>query len=170
MDPSCFKLRCCRGDKETMEHIFWTCPCAQACCQKFICHWTGERWDLGHLQGFVQYSASRYPPALSKVVVVRIEREHPDEEHAYATAWARLWLILSSVCITSLWIQRNRVTFQRGSVTIGGSVKEFWQTGLRQLRVVAKREYRRADTKIKERVCYYVLDNDPGNQESHHLR
>ena len=131
-----------------MEHISWTCSCAQACWQKVICHWTSERWYLGHLQGFVQYSASKQPVALSKVVVDRIEREHPDEEHAYATVWARLWRILSSVCITSLWIQRNQVTFQRGSVTIEGSVKDFWQTGLRQLRV-AKREYRRVDTKIQ---------------------
>ena len=109
LDPSCSKLRCCRREKETMEHIFWTCSCAQACWQKVICHWTSERWYLGHLQGFVQYSASRQPVALSKVVVDRIEREHPDEEHAYATVWARLWRILSSVYITSLWIQRNRV-------------------------------------------------------------
>uniref|UniRef100_M4C229 RxLR effector candidate protein n=1 Tax=Hyaloperonospora arabidopsidis (strain Emoy2) TaxID=559515 RepID=M4C229_HYAAE len=49
LDPSCSKLRCCRREKETMEHIFWTCSCAQACWQKFICHWTSERWYLGHL-------------------------------------------------------------------------------------------------------------------------
>uniref|UniRef100_M4BSX4 Uncharacterized protein n=1 Tax=Hyaloperonospora arabidopsidis (strain Emoy2) TaxID=559515 RepID=M4BSX4_HYAAE len=42
---------------------------------------------------------------------------------------------------------------QRGSVTIEGSVEEFWQTGLRQIRAVANREHRRANTKFKERVC-----------------
>ena len=41
-DNSCRKLQCCRGIKETADHIFWTCPCAQACWQKLICHWTRE--------------------------------------------------------------------------------------------------------------------------------
>ena len=44
-DNSCRKLQCCHGVKETLKHICWTCPCAQACWQKLVSHWTGERWE-----------------------------------------------------------------------------------------------------------------------------
>ena len=39
---------------------------------------------------------------------------------------------------------------QEADVTITGSMHEFWESGMRQLRAVAKRECRRIDTKIQE--------------------
>ena len=149
MDNSCRKLLCCQDVKETVEHIFWSCPCAQACWQKLICHWTGERGELGRLHGFLAHCASRHAPEISRVIMNQLIRDHPDEVDAFAAVWVRLWHMLSSICLTSLWIQRNRVTFQQGEVTVGGSVAEFWDTSMRQLRAVAKREYRRADTQIQ---------------------
>ena len=126
-DDSCRKLHCCSGVKQTTDHIFWTCPCAQVCWQKLICHWTGERWGLGQLQYFLVNGASRRAPALSKVVLEQLTRHHPDEVDAYAAVWERIWHILSSsgICITSLWIQRNRGTFQEADVTIAVSVYNF---------------------------------------------
>ena len=152
-DNSCRKLHCCRGLKETADHIFWTCPCTQACWQKLICHWTRERWRLGHLQGFLAYCASRQAPGLSKVVREQRYRAYPDEDAAYADVWRRIWVILCSICISRLWLQRNRVTFQQATMTIEGSVQEFWETGMRQLRAIGKRESRRADSSINGHVC-----------------
>ena len=145
-DNSCRKLQCCQGVKETLEHICWTCPCAQACWQKLICHWTGECWELGRLESFLANCANRCAPSISTVVQAQLERCHPDEVTAYTAVWTRIWHILSSVCITRLWMQRNRVTFQQEDVTIAGSVHEFWESGMRQLRAIAKRERRRIDT------------------------
>ena len=108
LNPSCPKLRCCREKKRRWSISSGTALRA-GMLAKPICQWGGERWDLGHLHGFVLYCAGRQSPSLSKGVVDRSTRENPDEEHAYATVWARLWQILSNVCITSLWIQRNRV-------------------------------------------------------------
>ena len=119
---------------------------------------TGQRWELGHLEGFLPASASFHSPVLFSVVLERLRRYHPDELHAYATVWKRLWRILSSVCVTSFWIQRKWVAFHQAEVTAHGCVEAFWKTGMRQLQAVAKREYRRADTKIQERICYYVND------------
>ncbi|GMF66372.1 unnamed protein product [Phytophthora lilii] len=48
-----------------------------------------------------------------------------------------------------LWIQRNGATFHKREVTIAGSVQEFWKTGIRQLRALAKRECRRAETRVQ---------------------
>jgi len=121
-DNSCRKLHCCRGIKETVDHIFWTCPCAQASWQKLICHWTRERWGLGHFQGFLDYCASRQAPGLAKVVREQLKRAYPDEEAAYADVSRHIWIILSSICIARLWLLRNRVTFQQATMIIDGSV------------------------------------------------
>ena len=52
-----------------MKHIFWTCPCTQACWKKIICQSTSELRDLGYRQGFndvVQAgSRQRVPRVLS---------------------------------------------------------------------------------------------------------
>ena len=120
------------------------------------------------LKNFLANCANTRAPRLSTMVQDQLERGHPDEVTAYTAVWTRIWHILSSVCITRLWmrlirrschfqncmpaaratlaLQRNRVTFQQEDVTIAGSVHEFWESGIRQLRAVAKREGRRIDT------------------------
>ena len=74
------------------------------------------------------------------MVEAQLARYHPDEVTAYTAVWTRIWHIVSSVCITSMWMQRNRVTYQQENVTIVDSVHEFWESDMRQLRAVAKRE------------------------------
>ena len=59
------------------------------------------------------------------VVQAQLKRHHPDKVFAYTAVWTRIWHILSSVCITRLWMQRNRVTFQQEGMTIAGSMYEF---------------------------------------------
>ena len=110
----------CQEVKETLEHICWTCPCAQACWQKLICHWTGECWELGRLESFLANCANRCAPSISTVVQAQLERCHPDEATAYTAVYTRIWHILSSVCFTRLWMQRNELTFQQEDVTIAG--------------------------------------------------
>ena len=60
--------------------------------------------------------------------------------------WQRVWLIPSSICAIRLWMQRNKVTFQHETVSLAGSVADFWANGMRQLRAIGKREFRQADT------------------------
>ena len=83
------------------------------------------------------------------MITEQLRREHPDEADAYESIWKRIWFIVSSICITTLWVQRNRVTFQHEVVTINGSVAEFWETSMRQLRAIGKRESRRAAFQIQ---------------------
>jgi hypothetical protein len=42
-DGSCGKLPACQGTKETIEHIFWECPCARACWEQLIVHGQEKR-------------------------------------------------------------------------------------------------------------------------------
>ena len=86
---------------------------------------------------------------VSQVVKDRMRRDHPGEEDEYRRVWERMWHILSSVALTSLWTQRNRATFLQEAVSLECCVSEFWNTGLRQVRAVATREYRQTDNKIQ---------------------
>ena len=99
--------------------------------------------DRGTLEAWTdsRLSSKQCKPGQNKVVQEQLTRHHPERwphmlscRTAYAVVWNRIWHILSSVCITSLWIQRNRVTFEQADVSIAGSVHEFWETGMRQLR------------------------------------
>ena len=116
------------------------------------------------MHGFNIFCATRRAPGLFAVVKNRLLKEHSDENQEYSKLWVRMWRILSSVCFTSLWIQRNRVTFHHETVTLDGSVNEFWASGMRQLRAVAKREYRRTDTQIQGArllLCQLLLARQP---------
>ena len=103
---------------------------------------------MHRLPSFLANCASRLPP-LSAVVRGHLSRDHPDDVVEYADVWKRMWRILCSVCVTCLCIQRNRATFEQEDVTIAGSVQEFWDTGVCQLRAAAKREFRRSEMKIQ---------------------
>jgi hypothetical protein len=99
-DNSCRQLEQCAGQKETLEHIFWDCPCAQACWQIMISHWTGEQWAPRHLAHFQWNCANRKAPRLYRVIKQRLRHE----QDAYEKEGKRIWRILSSVSQTSLWI------------------------------------------------------------------
>ncbi|EGZ14570.1 hypothetical protein PHYSODRAFT_505967, partial [Phytophthora sojae] len=148
-DNSCRKLASCKGHKETLAHIFWECPCANTCWEALVTHWTGQRCQQHDLAKFKANCMSRSPPKLSSVMQARLQATFTDEVEAYVIEWNRVWWILSSICITVLWIQRNRVTHQQGQVTQQGSKQEFWKTGLQQLRALARRERWHPHTKIQ---------------------
>jgi hypothetical protein len=161
-DDSCRKLRACRGAKETIEHIFWECRCAQACWQLLIEQWTEEIGTDKSQSGYQQYCASRKAPPLSKTTKSRMRKAYPDDEKEYQDEWRRIWRILSSVCMTSLWIKRNTVVFQQEETTAEASAQEFWVTAMRQLRALAKRERSKPEKQIQGirlSLCQQVLDD-----------
>jgi hypothetical protein len=153
-DNGCLKLEECSETKESMEHIFWECPCARACWTKIIQQWTGECWRETDIQHFQRSCASRQAPELSEVVRKRIREDTPDDEKEVTKVWTRMWRILASVCITTLWIQRNRVVFHQEEITAEASAQEFWATGTSQLRALSKRERRTQDKQIQGARLY----------------
>jgi hypothetical protein len=163
-DDSCGKLPACQGRKETIEHIFWECPCARACWEQLIVHWTGEQRQQNQLDSFRQKCASRTAPALSATMKTKLWKMNPDELKEYTKKWQRLWRILSSICITTLWMQRNRVVFQQDSITEEGSKNEFWAMAGRQIRAIAKRKRQRPEKQvqgIRLLLCLQALEEQP---------
>jgi hypothetical protein len=49
------------------------------------------------------------------------------------------------MCITSLWIQRNRIVFHEEEASIEESASEYWARRKRQLTAITKRERRTPD-------------------------
>jgi len=163
-DNSCRKLQSCQGVKETPEHIFWACPTARACWRKLTEHWMEERWTEQQVEQLQRQCASRTAPRLSEHTARRLKTDFPDEDEQVAKQWRRIWHIMSSVCVTSLWIQRNRVIFQHETITIEQSREEFWGTGSRQVQALAKRERRRPDTLLQGTwllLCCEAFDEQP---------
>jgi len=163
-DDSCRQLEQCAGLKETLEHIFWDCPCAQACWQIMISHWTGEQWASSYLDHFQRNCANRKAPKLSRVIKQQIRHDHSDEKDEYEKEWKRIWRIRSSVCQTSLWIQRNKVIFHEETITVEGSMNSYWTTVIRQMKAIGKRE-RRSLHKIQQGtrllLCLSALKSQP---------
>ncbi|EEY64561.1 uncharacterized protein PITG_22578, partial [Phytophthora infestans T30-4] len=79
INPAAPALVRCQGTKETLEHIFWDCACAQVCWQKLICQWTGECWTQATLHNFQKNCASRQAPELSKTITEKLRNLYPDE-------------------------------------------------------------------------------------------
>ncbi|POM75681.1 LOW QUALITY PROTEIN: RxLR effector candidate protein [Phytophthora palmivora] len=148
-DNSCRKLPSCQGKKETIEHIFWDCECAQVCWQHVISHWTGETWSLQQIKGYQQYCASRTAPGISKTIAAKLQNRYPDDMEEFIMEWKRMWKLLATISITGLWIQRNRAVFNHEVQTLEGGKLEVWEMGLRQLKAVAKREIRKPDTALR---------------------
>jgi len=173
LDNSCRKLECCAGVKETLEHVFWECPTAKACWQKLICHWMEERWSEAQLTEVQRNCANRQAPTLSVKTARRLKADYPDTEDQVTKQWKRLWHVLSSVCITTLWIQRNRVMSQHEEITLAQSVQEFWTTGLRQFQALGKRERRHPETLLQGTwllLCCAELEKPPREQTQHQTR
>eukprot|EP00644_Phytophthora_capsici_P003453 jgi/Phyca11/549079/estExt2_Genewise1Plus.C_PHYCAscaffold_310143 len=160
----CRQLPACAKEKETLEHLFWDCPCAQACWRRLIQHWTGEFWADQELECFQPNCANRQAPPLSAFMRASIRSSFFDEEQEYTEEWKRMWRITSSICSTNLWMQRNRTIFQQEKTTEELSVKAFWSTAMRQLKAIARREQRKPETQEKGtrlRICQAALASRP---------
>ncbi|EEY60956.1 uncharacterized protein PITG_01197 [Phytophthora infestans T30-4] len=163
-DSSCRKPAACQGRKETMEHIFWECSCAQACWVKLIQQWTGEAWEPQNIESFQLSCANRKAPPVTPSLVEKMQKTYPDDIKHIILEWKRIWHILCTICLTSLWTQRNRVVFQQAQVTEDSSATEFWGTAMRQLRALGKRECRQPETQLRGThllLCLRVLEQKP---------
>lgn len=163
-DASCKKLQQCAGTKETAAHIFWDCPSAVASWSKLVSHWTGERVAQERTSQLLLNCANRQAPAISRNLQLLIARRFQDDSEAAEKEWKRIWHIMSTVCQTTLWTVRNDVVFRDDHASVSASTARFWDTGLRQLRALTKREHRGADTAIRGarlHACLELFAQDP---------
>ncbi|OWY94387.1 RxLR effector protein, partial [Phytophthora megakarya] len=112
-DNSCRRTQQCQGEKETIEHILWECQIAQGCWKDLISYWTGEEQTNESMAQYMKYCAKRQAPPIPTKRKETLHLYEPDNAEKMEDMWKRIWRISSSICITSLWTQRNRIIFEK---------------------------------------------------------
>ena len=123
-------------------HILWDCAGATKAWAYIITQWTRSPVSPAQMILYKQAALSRTAPELPPKVRVDIEQMFPDTADIAGRAWTRIWWIACSVCMTTLWMQRNRSVHKQESASAEQEAAEVKQVLLRQLRAVAIKEQR----------------------------
>lgn len=147
-----------------MEHIFWNCTKARACWTKLLSHWTGACETPERVACRLANCANRRAPSIPQAMKDQLLRRFQDDVVAGETGWTRVCFLLSSMCLTHLWTERNDAVFRGLHTTSSQSVHRFWSGGIRQLTALALREHRSAATFIQGaqlHACIEILLLEP---------
>ena len=157
-DNSCRASPRCHGVMESSTHIFWNCLKARACWSKLYGHWTGittaPHVDPGPLLGCATRRAPAIPTRQDHQLLIRLQ----DDYEAGVKVWQRIWFLMSSICLSHLWKERNDAVFRGVQTTVAHSVARFWAHGVRQLTALAKRDHRCPDTAVQGAIMHACLD------------
>ncbi|TDH68627.1 uncharacterized protein CCR75_003565 [Bremia lactucae] len=128
---------------------YWSTFCGHGCWQAVLTLWFKFDVRLDDVIQYAGYCMARTPPPLSRTLFQRLQQAFGNTVAEYIVQWKRIWWILCSVCISTLWIQRNRVVHERQQLSLLGSVQEFFSNGLRQLRALSARERRTLPSRVQ---------------------
>ena len=81
-----------------------------------------------------------------------------DDADAAVVVWNGIRFLMSSICLTRLWIERNDAVFKGERTSVPQSISRYWEVGIRQLTALAKREHRGVDTVIQGALLHAGLD------------
>ena len=113
---------------------------------------------------FMAACANRRATAIPRYRKALLVDRFDDDAPGAGLGWQRIWTILTTVCHTRLWTDRNAVVF-RGADQYGhNGTEQQWEACIRQLRAVAKREDRAAATAIRGatlNACIELLIRQP---------
>ena len=115
---------------------------------------------MADLFGTCQYlgSANRQAPAISPRLRQRLLKRFTEDAAAGVRVWKRIWFLMSTMCLTHLWQERNDAVFRGVLTTTSQSVTHFWESGLRQLLALAKREHRGISTVVQGALLHAAIE------------
>ena len=141
-DSTCRRHLACAGQREGLLHILWDCVDASKMWAYIILQWTRAEVSSAQMVLHKQTALLRSELKLPSSVREVIKQVFPDHADIAGRACKRIWWIACFVCVTTLWIQRNRSIHKRESASTELAVAEVKQVLLRQLRAVAMKEQR----------------------------
>ena len=121
-------------------------------------HWTGVRDERPSRSNTSLAGMNRQAPALPDRQRIRIHQKLPEDSVAGVVVWDRLWFIMSSICLTHLWRERNDAVFRGKQTAALRSAEHFWEVGIWHLNAVAKREHRGPDTAVAGAIMHTCID------------
>ena len=120
-----------------LTHFIWDCSEAKLCWTYIVSHWSRLLVTEGHLLRYKQADLSRQAFKLPTWARADIKRRFPDNADNVGHTWKQMWWIACSVCVTALWIQRNRSVHNQDSMTPEQVIAEVRSILVQQLRAVA---------------------------------
>ena len=132
----------CAGQHEGLLYILYDCVGASKTWAYIITQWTRTEISPAQMVLYKLAALSRSAPELPPSVWEVIKQVFPDNADIVGQDWKRIWWIVCSVCVTTLWPQRTRSIHKRESAFTKQEIAEVKQVFLRQLRAVAMKEQR----------------------------
>uniref|UniRef100_M4B9M4 RxLR effector candidate protein n=1 Tax=Hyaloperonospora arabidopsidis (strain Emoy2) TaxID=559515 RepID=M4B9M4_HYAAE len=86
-DKSCRKILACRCREDTIDYLFWVCPCAVALWSKLVRHWIEERETRQRTQQFLEACASRQVQAIPKHRAGTVKERFQDDVVEAERVW-----------------------------------------------------------------------------------
>ena len=108
----CQQTSRCVATKETIRHLLWDCPSARTLRDKVVSHWTGEYATRQRTEHFMPACASRKINSIPQHRQAVIEDRFQDDSTLAKSEWKRVWHIITTICLTRLWMDRNTWIFQ----------------------------------------------------------
>ena len=108
---------------------------------------------MGYLAG-----ENRQAPILPDRQRIRIHHMLPDDFASGVAFWDRLKFIMSSICLTHLWSERNDAFFRGLQTKVLHRATLFWDVGIRHLTALEKREHRSPGTVVAGVILHTCID------------
>ena len=106
-DSICKRHLVCAGQHEGLLHILWNCVDSSKMWTYIITQWARTEVLPAQMVLYKQAALSRSAPGLSPSMCKVTKQVFPDNADIVGRAWNRIWWIACSVCVTTLWTQRN---------------------------------------------------------------
>ena len=110
-----------------------------------------------HARRFLE-SLNRQAPSISVSKRLRLTKRFLNDADAAVAVWHMIWFLMSSICLTHLWVERNTAVFKGERTSVSRSISRYWEVGIRQLTALSKREHRGVDTVVQKALLHAGLD------------
>jgi ribonuclease HI len=147
----------CGAEKETLDHLLWTCAHAQATWKIFLQHWTGTQHTANDFLHYKPFIFSRTIPPFKtrhRFNLTALLGQHTLE---LEQTRGHLWWLLCSIAAAGLWYARNQHAFEGSTSTPQHHALQIFNSTISQLSSIAHRQATRHPTQTRDPRLRFLL-------------